>query len=564
MAAVVAAVAACAVPASAQGHAVLERTVPERGASPATPPDEVALYFNEPVEASFGAIRVFDAEGSEVETGELQRPGGGSDAISVSLPGELPDGGYTVTYRVISADSHPISGGFVFSIGQGGQTQGATVSELLEDSEAGDVTDVAFWVARFAGYLALGLAVGLAGFVLLVLRPAFRRLGEDSGAWAGATGTVERRAGSLLLWVAAGGVLASIATLVLQGATAAGTSFWSALDPDVIREVIDTRYGLIAVLRAAAFLLIGAVALIRLPFPLLLLPIALLVAAPALSGHASTQDPVALLFPANVVHVLAMGLWFGGLAALLTVLPAATRGLEPPERSAALAACLARFSPIALGSVLALVASGTVQSIVYLGPLADLLDTGFGRAVLIKATLLIALVGLGALNRRRLLPGLERVAARREAPGQTGVLLRRSLRAEVLLIAGALGVTAALVASQPPADAVSGPVSGSSTLGDAVLDYTVDPARPGSNEMHLYLFDAEDGSQFDSAKEVTASLEQAEMGIGPIEAELRRAAPGHYVAPDAPFGVPGDWTVEIAMRVSRFSESRVTFEVPIK
>ena len=310
------------------------------------------------------------------------------------------------------------------------------------------------------------------------------------------------------------------------GATAAGTSFWSALDPDVIGEVLDTRYGTLAALRAGACAVFGALALSRMPGATLALPLGFLALAPALAGHAATQDPTALLFPADVAHVLAMGLWFGGLCAALLLLPAATGRLAPAERSSLLAASLERFSPIALGAVLVLAASGTVQAIVYLGPLSDLIDTGFGRAISIKAVLLLALVGIGALNRRRLLPALDRVVERRESPGRAGVTLRRALRAEVALIVAALGVTAALVSYRPPAEAAAGPVSGSAEVGDAVLEYTVDPAQPGPNQMHLYLFDADDGSQYTAAKEVSPRWSCPSKEIGPIEAELRAVRTG--------------------------------------
>ena len=77
--------------------------------------------FNEPVESAFGALRVFDAKGERVDVGATERPGGDGEAVAVRLRPDLPDGSYTATYRVVSADSHPISGGFVFTVGKGGR-----------------------------------------------------------------------------------------------------------------------------------------------------------------------------------------------------------------------------------------------------------------------------------------------------------------------------------------------------------------------------------------------------------------------------------------------------------
>ncbi len=208
------------------------------------------------------------------------------------------------------------------------------------------------------------------------------------------------------------------------------------------------------------------------------------------------------------------------------MLPAATRRLEPPDRTRLLAACLRRFSPLALASVATLLASGTYQSILYLESLGDLTGSAFGRAILIKIGLILALIGLGALNLRRNRPALERLAAEGGPPGGAGRLLRRAIQAEVGLIVVVLGVTAALTSYPPPGAEAAGPFSTSSELGAARLELTVDPAARGANEIHLYLFDARDGSQYDRAKELTVQLRLPDSGIGPLEPRLDKAGPG--------------------------------------
>jgi copper transport protein len=559
-------------PATADAHAVLEGTTPERGSASAAPPAEVAFRFSEPVEASFGAIRVFDAEGDQVQTGEVERPGGESSAIAVSLPEDLADGSYTATFRVVSADSHPVSGGFVFGVGADGPGSASSVSELLDESDSGSVTSVAFGVIRWAGFAAIGLGAGAFVFLLAVWRPALRR--PAGPEWVEAGEAFARRFRRLVGGAAALGFVAALASIVAQGAVASGTSFWSALDPGVIGEVLETRFGVVAAFRALAWLLVGLALLAPslranpkgsdpLTIAALAVPLAFLVAAPGLAGHPATQSPGWLLVPSDLVHVVAMSVWLGGLVLLVAAVPAVTRRLEPGERSRLLAAIIIRFSPLALAAVIALAVTGVAQSIVYIGPLDQLLDTGFGRAVLAKGLLLLVLIGFGAWHRRRSIPALRRLADGHEPPGGAGVVLRRALLAEVGVIAVVLAVTAALVSYAPPSEAEAGPASGTATLGDARLEYTVDPALAGSNEMHLYLFDAESGAQFTDFKELNASLSLPAKDIGPIEAELEKSGPGHYVAPAAPFGVPGDWEVTVDMRVSRFDQDEADLEVPI-
>jgi copper transport protein len=196
--------------------------------------------------------------------------------------------------------------------------------------------------------------------------------------------------------------------------------------------------------------------------------------------------------------------------------------------------------------------------------LSELFDTAYGRAVLIKLALLAAIIGFGAYNRSRLLPRLRRAAADADRPGAAGVLLRRSLRAEALIALAVLGVTGAL-AGYPPANTVAaGPFSGSAAIGPARLELTVEPARVGANEVHLYLFDRKDGSQFDATKEMTVRAELPGRRIHPIELDAREAGPGHYVVSGAAFGVKGDWGIEVVARVSDFDEYRTTVKVPIR
>ena len=109
--------ARAAVPAVASAHATLQATIPKRGEKLDAAPGQVVFRFDEPVEAAFGALRVFDAEGNEVQTGEAFHPGGRGAEIAIKLKPGLGDGAYTATYRVVSADGHAISSGFVFSVG---------------------------------------------------------------------------------------------------------------------------------------------------------------------------------------------------------------------------------------------------------------------------------------------------------------------------------------------------------------------------------------------------------------------------------------------------------------
>ena len=562
--------AALTLPSSASAHAVLEDSQPSRGDQVQRAPERVTLRFDEPVEVAFGAVRVYDAQGERVDSGPTEHPGGRGDSVAVGLRDGLADGVYTVTYRVISADAHPVTGGFTFTVGAGGAAPESSVADLLDAGDTGPITEAAFGAVRALGYLAIALAAGGLAFVLAVWGPA---LGARSGAsehWHAAGDAFASRARTLGLAAAAVGVLSSALGLVLQGATAGATSFWGALDLDVLGDVIGTRFGTVWSLRLVAFAALGTLTALPAvgwaPRAGRLAAVALaafLCLTPALAGHASTVDPRALLMPANFLHVSAMSVWVGGVATLLLAVPAATRRIEPPERTQLLAAVVTRFSTIAIFAVAALVGSGVAQAIPELESLSDFIDTAFGRALLAKIVLLVLLLALGAWNRQRARPELARLAERHEPPGRAGALLRRSLRAEALLMVTVLGVTAALV-SYPPPSTARGPFADTLDLGPAQLELTVDPARPGANELHMYLFRRSDGAQYDRVKELRVSASLPEKQIGPLQLRADKAGPGHYVVRRAQIAPAGDWKLELIARVSRFDEYRAQVEVPVK
>ena len=215
-------------PAVASAHATLQSTVPERGAKLDAAPSEVVFRFDEAVEASFGALRVFDSRGQEVQTGEPFHPGGKGTEIATRLKPGLGDGTYTATYRVVSADGHPISSGFVFVVGEASAPT-ESLDQLLAGGGTGSVTTTALSVARAVQYAAIALGLGSLIFFLY--------------CWRGSSTAFTRRLERILLAAAVAGLLSAVAALVLQGAVGQGGSFWAAARPDVVGEVLGTRFG---------------------------------------------------------------------------------------------------------------------------------------------------------------------------------------------------------------------------------------------------------------------------------------------------------------------------------
>ena len=574
-------------PATASAHATLEATVPARGAKLAKAPAQVSFRFDESVEAEFGALRVFDSHGRPVQDGAAFHPGGRGNTVAVKLKPGLGQGAYTATYRVISADGHPVSSGFVFTVGNAAPPS-QTVDSLLAGSSTGPVTTTALAVARGVQYGAIALGLGTVIFLLYCL-PA-------------AIGPFARRTDRLLLAAIVAGFVSAALAIVLEGAVGLGSTFWAAAKPHVVSEALHTRFGTAWGLGALAWLLAAAMwaarrarrdtapratpapltpvsapsdggvavaappapapvaAPVRDPLlPALAVPLFALALLPAFGGHASVQSPVAVLLPANVIHVVAVSAWLGGVAVLVLALRTATATVAPEERAGMLARVVGRFSALATVALPLVLLTGVVQGFVEVRTIPHLFDTAFGRAVLIKVILALGIAGLGYTNRNRVLPALRTSAT----PGHAGVLLRRLLRVELALGIGALAATGALSGYPPSIAVASGPFAGTALVGPARAQVTVDPARIGPNQIHLYLFDRRTGAPFTRTKQLTLTAELPGKGIAPIPIATHLAGPGHYVADSATLAVAGTWMLMLTDRVSDFDQYEAHLHVPI-
>ena len=556
---------------AAFAHARLVGTSPETGSTVKKQPAEVIFKFDQPVGGDEGAVRVYDAAGEQVDNGDVEHPGGKQSWLGVGLQASLPDGTYTATYRVISADTHIVYGGLVFNLGHASKGGAVSVAGLIGEDQSGEVTKLAFGVVRFLDYVSIALIVGGLIFLAFAFGPGLAQLGGDDSRLRAAGAAMRGRAVPLLAFAIVLGLLVSLLGILLQGASGAGVSLWSSLKWSIVEDTLDERFGTVWLLRAIDWAALGVVgfAYLKAPrarrwlVPLLALGCAYLVTTPAFAGHPSVESPVAVMFPADVIHVLAASVWVGGVAFLVLALPVAARTLEPPGRTRLLLATLRRFSPIALGSVVAIAVTGLVQAYIDVRRVADLVTTTYGLLVLAKMVLLAVLIGFGWVNKDRIIPRLRGLVEGAAAPGSVGELMRRSLRGELALMLVVFGVTAALIAYTPPIDAPPGPFSTTTSLGPAEMEVTVDPAQVGLNEVQLDLTDPKTGAPFTKSKEVTMSARLPAKGIGPLKLEPKQGGPGEFVVSDASLTPGGTWVLEITDRVSAFDEFSQKVEVPV-
>ena len=558
--------------APAFAHATLQSESPSADGVVATSPSQVQLTFDENVEVSFGSIAVYDAKGHRVDIGAPHHSATSDHSIEATVP-HLANGSYVLTWRVISADSHPVHGAYTFSIGKSSANASGEAAKLEAAGGGNKTVGVIFAIARAAVFGGIALLIGGVVFAAAVRPRGRRRSRADSLVFIGWT-TV---------------FVATIATLLLQGPYAGGLGLSEVFHSAVVRAVLHTRYGHLIEIRL--LLLLAALPLLFIlrrswnPEPwwwALAVPLGFGISAtPGLAGHAATGTFTQLAVPLATLHVVAMGVWLGGLAALtLTVIDR-----DPDSNRSA-----DNFSPVALSSVMVIVASGVFAAWRQVGWSVDAFrHTTYGLILLAKLAVFVALIALAAWSRqivhaRRPLSLSAAVATETTSAGGTRTEpadpgahpLRWSVGGELIFGIAVLVITSMLVNSQPARSALSLPYSKTFHEPTMQLNLIVSPAKAGPVDIHVYTLTPSGGNLFTPS--VTAEMSQGTK-IAPITIPLVRAGPNHFLAcQSAPsqatgtavctdkFSVPfpGKWVVVIRALRNEFDQVAVQTTVNIR
>ncbi|MGV9449712.1 copper resistance CopC/CopD family protein [Streptomyces sp. NPDC003635] len=592
-------------------HAALTGSDPRQGAVVEQAPDRVSLTFSEEVALSDDSVRVLAPDGKRVDTAKPTNVSG--TTYAVGLNSGLADGTYTVSYQVVSADSHPVAGAYTFSVG----APSATSVSVSDQSAGGGVVGALYGFGRYVSYAGFVVLAGGAAFVLACWQ-------RGSGVRA-----VQRLVVSGWLALTA----ATLALLLMRGSYTGSGKVADIFDLNLLGDVLQTKTGAALVSR---LLLLAAAALFiavlfgawdkreegqekrDLTFGLAIGGIVVaagLAASWAMSEHASTGLQPGIAMPVDVLHLLAVAAWLGGLTALLVAL---YRSPEIPLDGPA----VRRFSALAFGSVVTLVGTGIYQSWRQLGSWSAFTETRYGQLLLVKIGLVALLVGVAWISRRwtaRLAetvsaaPREQKIAAtasgaakgaaagkaddpqraaqlaRQQAamdtarqkrlrdadPNRFG--LRRSVLAEAGVAVVLLAVTTALTSTEPgrteqdaaratAASSSSAGVSGALTLdmsfdtggedGKGVVRVELDPARVGANALHVYVT-RPNGRGFD-VPEVKIAFTLESEDVGPLPVVPDHIATGHWSANGVQIPMAGDWKIAATVRTSDIDQTTVS------
>lgn len=566
----------------ASAHAALRATDPEDGTVLKSAPRHLTLTFTESVGLLDDSFRVLDPDGRRLRTGEPQHAQDGSDTARVTLPAKLAQGTYTVAWRVVSADSHPVSGAFTFSVGKTSLTTATVDTGPTEDP----ATKSLYNIARYLAYLAAALLIGTATFMAVCRPPDAPVLPRllKAGWW------------TLLA--------ATLALLVLRGPYETGEGPLGSLSADSLTRTLTGRPGAILLARLGLMVVV-ALYLVRLsrrrqPYGWSGAALAVGLAVTWAAGeHASAGIQVPVAMTSSALHLLATAVWLGGLTALVVTLYRADHLTS---------ATVTRFSRLAFASVSVLVVTGVYQSWRGLGSWDALTGTTYGRLLTLKLAAVALLLGAAALSRRwtaRLAtvdaeaeagvrerererervpetvggPASPEQAPPADVPPSTDAhrrALRRSVLAEVAVGAAVLAVTTILTSTLPgraEAEAAAGApaVIGASVTtvpfdvgtpgGRGKVQITLDPGRVGDNSIEALVFGPDGGVSI--VPELRISFTHPAKDIGPLDAGLADKG-GYWGNSFLNLPIAGTWEMKVTVRTSEVDQVSETRSVVVR
>lgn len=575
------------VPTNGWAHAILVRSTPADGAVMAEAPKEFRLWFDEDISPQFSSAKLLDINGRPLEVAGIRADPSDPKLLIVTLR-ELPDGVYSVLATTFSeADGHTSRSFLVFGIGEEANL-GAAAGIATEA-----VPPLPEVLLRWCNFTLLAALIGGIAVIQLVLA-CQRRARTGGAALSTAFRAAEGRVIGFILWCAGLALVVGLGLLFWQAITLLRTLPEGASFESVVWQVLaQTRWGKLWVVREV--LLLVLIGLLFFLYRTWLAPAALgrsavrgrarswntiwlaaattsvgLCVVQALTSHAAAVSTgVGLAVVTDALHLLAAGVWVGGLLALAVAL------LPLMWRDKACFVALAHagwgaFSPLAAVAVGLIVATGLYGVSRQVASVDALIGTLFGQTLMFKIGVVLAVGAFGLTNSVLLHPLVAAPLARLlgRPRGWTPLPLRRlpllilcegCLALVVLLATGMLTASAAPRGLEFTVASEDVPAALSETIDDIVVTLLVKPNRPGQNVFTVFAASTRRPARAEILR-VILRFNNLDQDLGRFSVVAKEIEPGRFLAGGNHLSMAGRWRIDVAVRRRGVEDIVVPFD----
>ena len=540
----------------ASAHPFLLDSEPGQGQNAPAGTTQIITNYSEAVEIGFSELRVYDANGNQIDNKDTAYNGGETSLIVTTPP--LEDGVYTITSKVLSKiDGHLVQAAIVFGVGDV-----KIDSSLLEKQENSETTFIPESIARFPGLV--GQTIVLGGVIVSITiwssqQTRFREVFAD----------INEQFKIKFSKIIGIGVIATFASNFIM----LGVQTWR-LETSPL-DVIGTTFGTTWLIRMIITIIIIGLwfwmekkneITIKGQIPLLIASL-ILIATTTMMGHgASTELEAPWIL--DYSHNLLSSIWIGGVIFFAFVaLPTITKTENSIKEKITLS-LIPRFSGLFIIAIGILIITGPTLLWFLDDNVASLTDSTYGKLILIKIAIAAAMIGFGGMYQIKFLKNmndLEKLNISRK--------ISKPLKFEAGLGIALLAVVALLVNSSLPAgeiqsaDAIQGTFGYESVLfsENAKFDVKVLPAGIGSNTISVIVTSYDDKPLADISG-LKIKVSNPQKNISPIEAEVTENIQDSVTkySADATFGFAGNWQIELEAQRAENSNENAIFSLQIK
>ncbi|MDZ5608061.1 copper resistance protein CopC [Bacillus pseudomycoides] len=508
------------VPTTASAHAYIVKSNPEENETLDKAPSVVRIEFDEILQSShFNTVFVRDASGKRVDLKNAHIDKKNPKLLEAGVKQNIPNGTYSIQWKAISADGHPIQGVIPFRIG----IEGKGTSDIQAE-EIGYVPQLDMLIERWILYTSFSLYIGVLFFNLIIYK--------------GNSSKVQSRSNKLV-WISLFGIFMSLLfTLPLQTKINADVSWIETFQPSLLKETLQlsvfgyvwmTQIGLISTLIIVTYFALKREKFSS--FKVWTIPILLfigLLIMKAINSHAYGLKYKEIAVTMDFLHLLAASLWIGGLAAIVLLLP---KDHENGKWTMYWDA-IKRFSPWAICAVIIIFVTGLFNSTFFIPTIHSLFDTSYGLALLTKVILFISMGILGLIHH---------VKGRMRGQKRLGATMKVEFGVGIAIFI----IVAFLTNVQTPPMPPTGPFTESQKLDNGYeLTLHISPNKVGMNTFRIDLKDT-NGQPVTNMEQIVLTTKSLDMDMGKGTFRVSSVSPGSYQAKGMYINMTGKWNIHV-------------------